>query len=174
MYITLKRIQFVVNVQQFRAFRRILRHLFWIKSPGCDRLMWLISHYAHKNTLVRTGVFPLKELITGQRCVRFMNHRSLKPEIFPTPVNRPHSFNTYLASFMQLPWGFLMALWAHIAGYCSGISFYSRFKSQEWTAYYGRISSWLPSVSPIRFHGNNANYPTTIPLHWRFIIQIHK
>lgn len=43
-----------------------------------------------KNALVRTGVFPLKEIITVPRFVRFMNHRSLKPEIFQTPVNEPH------------------------------------------------------------------------------------
>jgi hypothetical protein len=52
-----------------------------------------------KNTLVRTGVFPLKEIITVYCFVRFMNHRSLKPEIFPTPVNEPHCFQHISGEF---------------------------------------------------------------------------
>ena len=79
----------------------------------------------HRDPPVRTGVFSLKVLITLHRCVRFMNHRSLKPEIFPTPVNKPRDLNTYLylASFMQLPsrsirfclWWHHELAWRHVS-----------------------------------------------------------
>jgi len=55
--------------------------------------------YVHKNTVVRTGVFALKEIITVHRFVRFMSHRSLKPEIFPTPVNVPRCFQHISGEF---------------------------------------------------------------------------
>ena len=84
----------------------MLRHLFWIKSPECDRLLWLMSCVCAKNTLVSAGVFPLKEIITVHRFVRFMNHGSLKPEIFPTPVNEPHCFQHVSGGFRSASIGF--------------------------------------------------------------------
>jgi hypothetical protein len=53
----------------------------------------------YKKHLVRTGVIPLKEIMTVPRFVRFMNHRSVKPEIFPTPVNEPHDFQHISGEF---------------------------------------------------------------------------
>lgn len=54
--------------------------------------MCMCMFMCKKHTRVRTGVFPLKEMITVHRFVRFMNHRSLKSEIFPTPVNETRCF----------------------------------------------------------------------------------
>jgi hypothetical protein len=56
-------------------------------------------HACAKNTLAGTGVLPLKEIMTVRRFVRFMNHGSLKPEIFPTPVNEQHGFQHISGEF---------------------------------------------------------------------------
>lgn len=51
-----------------------------------------VMYMCKKHTPVCTGVFPLKEIITVHRLVRFMNHRSLRPEIFPKLGNELHCF----------------------------------------------------------------------------------
>lgn len=72
---------------------------FELRVPSATGCCDWCHVYVQKNTLVGTGVIPLKEIITVYRFVRFMNHRSLKPEIFPTPVHEPHCFQHIYGEF---------------------------------------------------------------------------
>jgi hypothetical protein len=73
---------------------------FELKSPRVRPAVMIdVMCMCTNSTRVRTGVFPLKEIITVHSFVRFINHRSLKPEIFPPPVNESCCFQLIFGVF---------------------------------------------------------------------------
>jgi hypothetical protein len=81
------------EVPEIRQHRRSVCHLFGIKRTVFNRMLEVMPSVCAKPYYGRTGVFSLKKLINVHCPVRCMYHRSLKPEIFSTPVNKPHCFN---------------------------------------------------------------------------------
>jgi hypothetical protein len=107
----LNRIQFAVMFNHFEHSKGCYVICFELRVPSatgcCD---WCHVYVHKKNILIRTGVFPLKEIITVHRFVRFISQRSLKPEIFPTPVNEPHCFQHISGEFHSVS---ITVSWRH-------------------------------------------------------------